>query len=69
MQKGKQEAKEMICKKNMKLVYDIAKKYVNYYNNKLEIDDLFQAGMIGLLKASEKYNKKLNTAFSTYATF
>lgn len=69
IQKGKQEAKETICKKNMRLVYDIARKYVNYYNNKLEIDDLFQAGMIGLLKASEKYDKKMNTAFSTYATF
>lgn len=69
VQKGKQEAKEMICKKNMNLVYDEARKYLNYYNHKLELDDLFQAGMIGLLKAAEKYDKKMNTAFSTYATF
>ncbi|HIZ90427.1 MAG: sigma-70 family RNA polymerase sigma factor [Mucispirillum sp.] len=69
VQKGKQEAKEMICKKNMNLVYNIARKYLNYYNHKLEIDDLFQAGMMGLLKAAEKYDKKINTAFSTYATF
>ncbi len=50
-------------------MYKIARYYVNYYNNKLEIDDLFQAGMMGLLKAAEKFDITMNTAFSTYATF
>lgn len=69
IQCGKKEAKEIICKKNMNLVYDTARKYIKYYNHKLEMDDLFQAGMIGLLKAAEKYDKQMNTAFSTYAMF
>lgn len=69
IQNGNQEAKEEICKTNHNLVYKIASYYVNYYNNKLEIDDLFQAGMMGLLKAAEKFDINMNTAYSTYASF
>lgn len=69
IQNRNQEAKEKICQTNHNLVYKIARYYVNYYNNKLEIDDLFQAGMMGLLKAAEKFDITMNTAFSTYATF
>lgn len=69
IQNRNEDAKEKICQTNHNLVYGIARYYVNYYNNKLEIDDLFQAGMIGLLKAAEKFDIKMNTAFSTYATF
>ena len=35
--------------------------YFNYYDNK---DDLYQAGIIGLLEASKKYDKSFNTKFS-----
>lgn len=66
---GNENAKEEICQTNHNMVYKIARYYVNYYNNKLELDDLFQAGMIGLLKAAEKFDITMNTAFSTYATF
>lgn len=38
--------------------------YFNYYDNK---DDLYQAGIIGLLEASKKYDKSFNTKFSTFA--
>lgn len=69
IQNRNQEAKEEICQTNHNMVYKIARYYVNYYNNKLEIDDLFQAGMMGLLKAAEKFDITMNTAFSTYATF
>ena len=48
---------------NESLIYSIAKKYSNYYN----IDDLFQAGCIGIIKADKKYDSKSNTKFSTYA--
>lgn len=46
IQNRNEDAKEKICQTNHNLVYGIARYYVNYYNNKLEIDDLFQAGMI-----------------------
>lgn len=46
-----------------RLVYSIAKKYS--YNN--DIEDLYQVGMIGLLKATENFNSEYNSKFSTYA--
>ena len=46
-----------------KLVYSIIKKY-NYFG---DIDDLYQVGMVGLLKACENYKSSFDTKFSTYA--
>ncbi len=48
-----------------KLVSKIASKY-SYYSS---FEDLKQVGMIGLLKALEKYQVNSETKFSTYATF
>lgn len=48
-----------------RLVDKIASKYC-YYSN---FDDLKQVGMIGLLKALDKYIPNDNTKFSTYAVF
>lgn len=39
-----------------------------YYNNYLK-DDLRQVGLIGLFKASNKYNYSFGVKFSTYATY
>lgn len=46
-----------------KLIYSIINKY-SFFG---EIDDLYQVGMIGLLKACENYNSDFNTKFTTYA--
>ena len=46
-----------------KLVYSIIKKY-SYFS---DIEDLYQVGMVGLLKACENYNSSFDTKFSTYA--
>lgn len=46
-----------------KLVSKVAGKYSNYSS----FEDLKQVGMIGLLKALEKYKEENNTKFSTYA--
>lgn len=46
-----------------KLVYSIIKKY-SYFG---EVEDLYQVGMIGLLKACENYKSSFDTKFSTYA--
>ena len=48
-----------------KLVTKIASKYSNY----TDFEDLRQAGMIGLMKALDKYTPNPNTKFSTYAYF
>ena len=58
--------KEKIVTEYLPLVRSIAAKY-----NKLRIpqEDLEQEGMIGLLKAANKYEKNRGAKFSTYATY
>lgn len=46
-----------------KLIYSIINKY-SFFG---DIDDLYQVGMMGLLKACENYDSSFNTKFSTYA--
>lgn len=48
---------------NKKLIYKIAGKYSLHY----DIEDLYQVGIIGLMKAYKNYNSNLNAKFSTYA--
>jgi len=48
---------------NEGLVYKIASRYKDYYN----MEDLYQAGCIGIMKAYKKYNMNSNSKFSTYA--
>ena len=45
------------------LIYKIASKYKDYYS----IDDLYQAGCLGVIKASNNYKENDNVKFSTYA--
>lgn len=44
------------------MIWDLTKKFYG-----IERNDLFQAGVVGLLKALKNYNKDGNTKFSTYA--
>lgn len=46
-----------------KLIYSIINKY-SFFG---DIDDLYQVGVIGLLKACDNYDSSFNTKFSTYA--
>ena len=52
-----------IIESNSWLIYKIARSYCEYYN----IEDLFQVGSIGLLKAYKNYDKNSNVKFSTFA--
>jgi len=52
-----------VVKENQNLIYKIASKYSTYYN----IEDLFQVGAIGLIKAYKNYKEDSNAKFSTYA--
>ncbi len=45
------------------LIYSIASQYKNNYN----IEDLYQAGCIGVMKAYKNFNGNLNVKFSSYA--
>ncbi len=63
-QEGDKLAKETIVNGNLKLVLSI----VNKYNNgKYDLNDLFQVGCIGLIKAVDNFSLEYNVQFSTYA--
>ena len=57
-------AKETIINGNLKLVLSILKKYNNRCDN---MDDLFQVGCIGLIKAIDNFDLSFDVKFSTYA--
>ncbi len=54
---------EEVINENKNLVYSISHYFENYPNK----DDLFQAGIIGLITAYNHYDIKYNTKFTTYA--
>lgn len=63
-QKGNLQAKEELINGNLKLVLSILKKYNNRTDN---MDDLFQIGCIGLIKAIDNFDLAHEVKFSTYA--
>jgi len=63
-QNGDKLAKEDIVNGNLKLVLSIIKKY---NNGKHDMNDLFQVGCIGLIKAVDNFDMSYNVMFSTYA--
>lgn len=70
---GDQKAREEFAKANLRLVYWVAKKYFNEFLDNPEftvtIDDLFQEGYRGLLKAIDKFDPTFDYKFSTYAVW
>lgn len=61
---GDSNAKEELINGNLKLVLSILKKYNSRVDN---MDDLFQVGCIGLIKAIDNFDLKFDVKFSTYA--
>ena len=63
-QNGNKSAKEELINGNLKLILAILKKYTGRCEN---MDDLFQVGTIGLIKAIDNFDLNYNVKFSTYA--
>lgn len=64
VQKGDKAAREELVNGNLRLVLSV----IQRFNNRGEyVDDLFQVGCIGLMKAIDNFDLTLNVKFSTYA--
>lgn len=61
---GDEEARARLVEENTGLVWSIVKRF---YNRGVEVEDLFQIGNIGLLKAIDKFDLSFDVKFSTYA--
>ena len=63
-QSGDMKAREELINGNLRLVLSVVQRFANRNEN---MDDLFQVGVIGLIKAIDNFDVNLNVRFSTYA--
>lgn len=64
IKKGNEEARNKIVNGNLRLVLSVIQRFNNRGEN---VDDLFQVGCIGLMKAIDNFDLSQNVRFSTYA--
>lgn len=63
-QSGDMSARNRLIEGNLRLVLSVVQRFSNRNEN---MDDLFQVGVIGLIKAIDNFNLNLDVRFSTYA--
>lgn len=64
IKQGNEQAKDYFIYCNMRLVLSVAQRF---YDVKENLDDIFQVGCVGLMKAIDNFDMSLNVKFSTYA--
>lgn len=62
--KGDVQARDRLINCNLKLVFNLVRRF---QNRGYELEDLFQVGCIGLMKAIDKFDLNYDVKFSTYA--
>jgi len=60
---GDKKAREDLIAGNLRLVLSVIQKFIGRGEN---VDDLFQVGCIGLMKAIDNFDISMNVRFSTY---
>ena len=63
IEEGDKDAREQYIEGNLRLVLSVIKRFSSSNEN---VDDLFQIGCIGLIKAIDNFNTDLDVKFSTY---
>jgi RNA polymerase primary sigma factor len=66
IERGDSEAKDRMVNSNLRLVVSIAK---HYQGQRVSLLDLIQEGVLGLIRAAEKFDYRRGYKFSTYATW
>jgi RNA polymerase primary sigma factor len=69
IERGDLEAKARLVNSNLRLVISNARKYRGPAHHDLPLLDLIQEGILGLIRAAEKFDYRKGFKFSTYATF
>jgi RNA polymerase sporulation-specific sigma factor len=64
MRNGDKSARDKLVNGNLRLVLSVIQRFTNRGEN---VDDLFQVGCIGLMKATDNFDLSQNVKFSTYA--
>lgn len=64
MNAGDKKAREELVNGNLRLILSVVQRFTNRGEN---LDDLFQIGVIGLMKAIDNFDVSQNVRFSTYA--
>jgi RNA polymerase primary sigma factor len=69
IERGDLEAKAQLVNSNLRLVISNARRYQGPAHRDLPLLDLIQEGILGLIRAAEKFDWRKGYKFSTYATF
>ena len=64
LKEGNLSLRETLIYNNMRLVLSVVQRFMN---KRCNIDDVFQVGCVGLIKAIDNFDTSLNVQFSTYA--
>src|SRR6201985_235536 len=64
IERGDLAAKDRLVRCNLRLVASVARRHVG---RGVPMEDLLQEGVVGLIRAAEKYDWRRGTRFSTYA--